>query len=136
VSFNPDAVSAGQLSGAFAAIYGETQINFAGQVGNTWGEFTFNTNNVFSTTDVSRLITSSGNNMSIQNYKSKGGAKTCLTDMSTCVFTCDNGASSCTTGYSLQNCPVGGAGNTADAAGLNGGCSYEGNSGYSLVTFS
>ena len=134
ISFNPDNHADSQISGAFAAIYNSTVINYAGQVGNTWGEFTFSTENAFSTLDVSRLIERNGDNMSIQNYKKKGGDKTCLSDMDTCVFVCTDSATSCA--YTLANCPVGAAGNTADASGQNGGCAYEGNSGYSTVIFS
>jgi len=137
VSFNPENYSGSSISGAWAAIYSDTTLTYAGTVGNTWGEYTFTSENDFSTTDVSRLVAAEGNSMSITNYKSKGGDKTCVTDMDTCVFVCtDSAASSCMDDYTLSNCPVGAAGNTADASGQNGGCSYEGTSGYSLVVFS
>lgn len=134
ISFNPDKASGASISGAFAAIYPDTVINYAGQVGNTWGEFTFVTSSEFSTLDVSRLVEQSGNSLSIQNYQSKGGSSTCLSNMDTCVFVCTDSASPCA--YAIENCTVGAAGNTVDTSRQDGGCDYEGTSGYSAVTFS
>ena len=79
--------------GAWAAIYSDTVLSM-GQVGNTWGEYSFVSEGVV---DVSREVLMSGHDMKIDN----GGG--CVADMNTCVFVCASG-DSCWLEYELQNC--------------------------------
>jgi len=83
-------------SGGFSAVHPGTKL-LNGQVSNTWGEYTFV--NSYSTFDVSREPNMSGNSISITGPQ-------CVSDMKTCVFTC-NAGNTCMTGYSLTNCATG-----------------------------
>ncbi|KAF2649773.1 hypothetical protein K491DRAFT_610128, partial [Lophiostoma macrostomum CBS 122681] len=101
-----------------------------GLISNTWAEFTFTpTYGVF---DVSREVNLDGSSISMQGSQ-------CLSDMNTCVFKCGGGATSCISGYVLENCSAsngGGSGvDTAGNGGASGGC-MMGASGESIdVTF-
>ena len=134
VSFDPDCHTNSQISGAFAAVYADTVVSYAGQISNTWGEFTFTTANEFSTLDVSRLVNMAGNDMTIQTYPSKGGNLACTANMDTCAYVCADGSTSCP-GGSMTSCS--GAGTTAGNWGADGGCSgMTASEGYVVVAFS
>jgi hypothetical protein len=103
-------------SGSCAGIYpSTTMVN--GQVSNTWFEFTFA--DPWSTVDVSRLVNMNGNKMTIVT-------PSCVSDMDTCVFVCNEGESSCWLDYHLINCDAsngGGKGADANLGGADsGGC--------------
>lgn len=101
-------------SGACSAVYpGTTMVN--GQLSNTWYEFTFS--NPWSTVDVSRLVNMNGNPMTVTTA---GG---CVADMSQCVFTCTDGASTCWQNYQLLNCNASNGGGTGQDASLGGAAS-------------
>lgn len=131
VSFNPEAYTEENgfpnaqqsISGAFAPLYpGTTTAEFGG-IDNTWGEFTFSSQTVFSTLDVSRLANMTGTPMQIETFASKGAEQACMSDMNTCVYVCAEGEQSCN-GAEASNC----AGNT--------GCmGMSPSGGYTLVTF-
>ncbi|TID22926.1 putative effector 5 [Venturia nashicola] len=106
-------------SGAWAAIYPDTTLTQYGQIGQTWGEFTFS--GKWSTVDVSREVSMSGRGMRIETPK-------CVSDMETCVFVCNSGET-CLTGYSLKNCEAGsqpGAQIGEYGGAASGGCSGMG----------
>jgi hypothetical protein len=108
-------------SGAWAAIYPDTTLTQYGQIGQTWGEYTFS--GQWSTVDVSREVLMTGRGMRIETPQ-------CISDMSTCVFVCDSGTT-CLTGYSLLNCAAGsqvGAQTGTYGGAASGGCSGMGNS--------
>jgi len=111
------------VSGAFSAVYPQTKINFAGQISNTWGEFT---TGPYGTVDVSREVAPEGNGMSITT--STG----CKSDFKSCFFACTalNAQGVCGEAgtYKLHNCPE-----QSDASGMNGGC--PGMSGKVAVAF-
>jgi hypothetical protein len=90
---------ANSVSGGFTAIYPDTTMNLAGQIGNTWGEFT--TSGKDSTIDISREVNMAGNAVTI-DAKTSG----CLANMQTCAFTCKNGLNTCWQAgtYQLLNC--------------------------------
>ena len=98
-------------SGGWAGIYSDTTMS-NGQIFNTWGEYTFSGD--YSTVDVSREPNMNGNNMTIVT-------PSCVSDMSTCVFVCKDGATSCWLDYELLNCDAADGGGS-DAAAMNGGC--------------
>jgi len=109
-------------SGGWAPVFGDSQLN-DGQVHDTWGEGTFAP--PYSVVDVSREVNMNGRSMSIVTPQ-------CTTDMTTCVFMCqDKSASKCTTGYELVNCASGSQAGayygTYDGAD-SGGCGGMGNS--------
>lgn len=79
-------------SGAWSAIYPDTQMK-DGQISNTWGEYTMNN---FGVVDVSMLPNMKGKKMTIVG-------PSCVSNMETCVFQCDEG-DICMTGYKLINC--------------------------------
>lgn len=121
VSLPPGAVQtvsfASGASGAWSAIYPETTLTQYGQIGNTWGEYTFA--GQWSTFDVSREVAMNGRAQKIVSPK-------CVSDMSTCVFVCTDGSNSCLTAYTLQNCAAGsqpGAQTGTYAGAASGGCS-------------
>ncbi|RDI84966.1 Nucleolar GTP-binding protein 2 [Venturia inaequalis] len=106
-------------SGAWAAIYPDTKLTQYGQIGQTWGEYTFA--GQWSTVDVSREVLMTGRGMRIETPK-------CVSDMETCVFVCDSGTT-CLTGYTLKNCAAGsqpGAQIGTYAGAASGGCSGMG----------
>lgn len=106
------------VSGALSAIYSGTQM-VNGQISNTWGEFTMN--GQWTTFDVSREVNMGGKTLKMQGDN-------CYSDMSTCVFVCTNGASSCWTDYTLQNCAAGsqaGAGAGTYGGAASGGCTGD-----------
>ncbi|KAM7186295.1 hypothetical protein V8F33_011891 [Rhypophila sp. PSN 637] len=105
---------ANEIFGGWAAIYNRTtRLTEFGQVDNTFGEFS--TGN-FATVDVSRLVNMRGDGMSIsvlaeRSSSSSGddeqGGVPCVSDMSTCVYACNDGmGDSCGAEgtYSLLNC--------------------------------
>jgi hypothetical protein len=107
-------------SGAWAAIYPETTLTQYGQIGQTWGEYTFS--GQWSTVDVSREVAMNGRAMRIETPQ-------CVSDMTTCVFVCTDGTNSCLTSYTLQNCAAGsqpGAQIGTYAGAASGGCSGMG----------
>jgi hypothetical protein len=114
--------------GGFSAIYPETTMNMAGQIDNTWGEFT--TGGVYSTIDISREVNMSGRAMSIDS-KTSG----CKADMETCAFVCKDGADTCWVAgsYELLNCDNN-VNNNDNADSTSGGCQM-GNGGVVDVTF-
>lgn len=125
-SFNVSVASG--TSGGWAAIFSDTTL-VDGQVSDTWGEFTFD--GEYSTFDVSRLVNMNGHNMSI-------AATDCVSDMTTCVFTCDSG-DSCEFDYSLENCATdsqkGAEYGTYDGA-ASGGCLVGSSNNYVKTTIS
>ncbi|KAF2421037.1 hypothetical protein EJ08DRAFT_523550 [Tothia fuscella] len=96
------------VSGGWAGVYKDTKM-VDGQLSQTWGEFT--TKGVYSTVDVSREVNMAGRGMRIETSN-------CVTDMSTCVFTCKGGLLSCWLDYQLENCAPG------SQPGANYGLSY------------
>lgn len=100
------------VSGAFSAVYPLTAINFAGQISNTWGEFT---TGPYGTIDVSREVAPQGNGMSITT--STG----CKSNFESCYFACTSldahGVCGEAGSYLLHNCPE-----QTDKSGMNGGC--------------
>ncbi|RMZ82781.1 hypothetical protein DV738_g1649, partial [Chaetothyriales sp. CBS 135597] len=98
-------------SGGWAGLYSDTTLS-NGQIFNTWGEYTFNSD--YSTVDVSREPNMNGNNMTIVTPG-------CVSDMNTCVFVCKDGAISCWLDYELINCDASNGGGSDEAA-KNGGC--------------
>jgi len=117
-------------SGAWAAVYPDTTLTEFGQIGNTWGEYTFN--GQWSTVDVSREVNMGGRAMSIVTPQ-------CTSDFNRCVFQCTGGASTCLTGYELMNCAAGsqpGAQYGTYAGAASGGCSGMGDSAKLTTTFS
>ncbi|PSK43089.1 proteinral negative regulator of transcription subunit 4 [Elsinoe australis] len=122
ISYNPNVVASKKISGGWAGIYADTTVQ-NGFVYNTWGEATFRTDNAFSTTDVSRLPNMNGNDMEIYNYAKQGDDEpACESTMTKCSFICPPGQDKCTEGGTIQDCPVGAAGNTASADKKDGGC--------------
>ncbi|KAK3321909.1 hypothetical protein B0H66DRAFT_581349 [Apodospora peruviana] len=112
------------LSGAWSTIYDRsTALTAFGQVDNTFGEFS---SGVYATVDVSRLVNMSGDPMTIMVSGESGGSGGCVSDMSTCVYTCDAGTgNSCGTErtYSLLNCGGPNAVKSMDSDGNpTGGC--------------
>lgn len=106
-------------SGAWAAIYPDTTLTQYGQIGQTWGEYTFS--GQWSTVDVSREVLMTGRGMRIETPQ-------CISDMDTCVFVCESGET-CLTGYTLKNCAAGsqpGAQIGTYAGAASGGCSGMG----------
>ncbi|EKG17251.1 putative effector 5 [Macrophomina phaseolina MS6] len=109
------------VSGAFAAVYNDTQL-VNGQISETWGEFTFGE---WGCVDVSREVNMKGHNMTLDTGN-------CISNMETCVFRCRNGVESCWLEYELFNCengsqegatygtfdgaPTGGCGNMGSSA--------------------
>jgi len=115
------------VSGAWSAIYEGIEL-VDGQVSNTWGEFTFSEEGVV---DVSREVNMNGHSMEIVGPE-------CTTNMTTCVFVCDEGTT-CTTGYSLLNCENGsqsGANYGTYNGAASGGCGGLGTSASLTTTFS
>lgn len=114
-------------SGAWAPVYSDTTL-VNGQVSQTWGEGTFSP--PYSVVDVSREVNMNGRTMSIVGPQ-------CTTDMTTCVFQCAGGATTCMTGYELVNCATGSQAGanfgTYDGA-ASGGCGGMGN-GANLKTY-
>jgi hypothetical protein len=109
-------------SGAWAPIYPDTTLTQYGQIGQTWGEYTFA--GQWTTVDVSREVLMTGRAMRIETPK-------CVSDMTTCVFVCTGGVTTCLTGYELQNCAAGsqpGAQVGTYAGAASGGCSGMGDS--------
>lgn len=120
------------FSGALSAIYSDTSL-VNGQVSNTWIELTTTASGVV---DISREVKMSGHTMSVVGPD-------CTTNMSTCVFVCEDDVDVCTTGYSLLNCAAGsqsGAQSGYDVygnGGASGGCGWNGASSASFTaTFS
>jgi len=83
-------------SGAIAAIYSDTTL-CNGQVCNTWTEYTFESIGVV---DVSMEVNMNGHPVEVVG-------PSCTTNMSTCVFQCPAGETSCEYGYELLNCAPG-----------------------------
>jgi hypothetical protein len=83
-------------SGAIAAIYEDTAL-VNGQVCNTWAEYSFEPEGVI---DVSREVNMDGHSIEVVG-------PSCTTNMSTCVFQCPAGETSCEFGYELLNCAPG-----------------------------
>lgn len=100
-------------SGAMSVAYEGTTMAW-GQIANTWVEHTFSGD--WSTIDVSREPNMNGDSMTVVTPG-------CVSDMDTCSFVCNNGATSCweAGSYTLQNCNAANGGGS-DAAAMNGGC--------------
>jgi len=126
ISFNPSAFVGGSISGAFSVLSSKSAMVNA-YISNTWGEFTVTESNIFSTLDVSRILNLNGNGMSIQLYESKGGSKTCLSDMTTCVYLAED---------SISGCVAGTPGTSVNAANTAGGCMFSSTTGYASVSIS
>lgn len=112
---------------ACAPVYPNTVLGFFGGVLDTLFEVTFGQ---WGTFDISREVHLGGHSISAKGSK-------CTSDMETCVFKCENGADTCTTGYSLLNCGTAQGGGTGEYAGAaSGGCSMSPNGEKVKVTFS
>jgi hypothetical protein len=94
--FTHISVANGVKWNAFSAIYPDTKV--AGQIYNTWGEFSVD--GPFSTVDVSREPLMNGHPMDIYSYSTR-----CRANMNTCAFVCKN-KDRCgeTQEYDLINC--------------------------------
>jgi hypothetical protein len=117
------------FSGGCAAIYPDTILK-DGLIHNTLFEFTGA--GIYTTYDVSREVNMQGRDMYVKG-------KTCVSDMNTCVFKCnDASAKSCITGYSIQNCDAAtGGGIGLDSSGApSGGCTDLGASGSLTIDLS
>jgi len=116
-------------SGAWAGIYPDTTLTQYGQIGQTWGEYTFS--GQYSTIDVSREVAMNGRGMSIETPQ-------CVSDMTKCVFVCTDGSNSCLTAYTLENCAAGsqpGAQSGTYGGAASGGCSGLGDTAKLTTTF-
>lgn len=115
-------------SGAWAPFHpGQSQL-VNGQISDTWGEATFAA--PYSVVDVSREVNHGGKSMQIVGPQ-------CTSDMNTCVFQCQGGLNTCTTGYELVNCATGsqpGANFGTYNGAASGGCGGMGN-GANLKTY-
>jgi hypothetical protein len=118
------------VSGGWAGLYHSvTTLTPDGQIFNTWGEFTTGNG---ATVDVSREVNANGNGMSINV------ATGCVSNLTTCVYQCNNGQVTCGASgtYSMintntPNCNVG-----YDSLGNpGGGCQGWSNGGHMDVTF-
>ncbi|GAM90658.1 hypothetical protein ANO11243_087030 [Dothideomycetidae sp. 11243] len=139
ISFNPANAAGNSLSGAISAVSADSGLSQYGQVDNTWIEYTLSTENQFSTTDVSRLINMNGQKVEVLNYPSKqafedNAAPACTGDNEHYAYVCSGGATTCIAG-SMIGTDVGAAGNTADASGMDGGCSGMPTGGYMVINF-
>lgn len=105
------------VAGGWSMLYNHsTRLTLFGQVDNTIGEFSTGT---YATIDVSRLVNMSGSSMSVMV---SGG---CVTDMETCVYTCNTATDTCEDAgtYSLLNCKGADAVESVDPDGNpTGGC--------------
>ena len=112
------------VAGGWSMLYNRsTRLTPFGQVDNTIGEFSTGT---YATIDVSRLVNMSGSSMSVMV---SGG---CVTDMETCVYTCNTATDSCGDAgtYSLLNCKGADAVESVDPDGNpTGGCQGWSNGG-------
>jgi hypothetical protein len=114
------------VSGGWAALNNRaTTLSQYGQIYNTWGEFTTGS---YATVDVTRLVNMGGNTMSVK--VSTG----CVSNMNTCVFTCNSGNTCGDSGsYSLLNCAAGsqpGASYGVYDGNPSGGCQGWSNGGH------
>ncbi|KAK0725491.1 hypothetical protein B0H67DRAFT_480101, partial [Lasiosphaeris hirsuta] len=119
-----------EVPGGWSAVYNRsTKLTPYGQIDNTFGEFSTGT---YATIDVSRLVTMSGNPMTV---KVSGG---CLADMKTCVYACNSETDSCGAAgtYSLLNCRGANAVQSVDPDGNpTGGCGGWSNGGHVDIMF-
>ncbi|KAK3346863.1 hypothetical protein B0T25DRAFT_613514 [Lasiosphaeria hispida] len=106
-----------EVPGGWSALYNRsTELTPYGQINNTFGEFSTGT---YATIDVSRLVTMSGNPMTV---KVSSG---CVADMKTCAYACNSGTDSCGAAgtYNLLNCRGTNAVQSIDPSGdPTGGC--------------
>ncbi|TKX22068.1 hypothetical protein C1H76_5701 [Elsinoe australis] len=136
VSYDPTKAANNAISGGWAAVYPNTIMN-NGFIFEPWGEVTFTTSSVFSTTDVSLLPNMKGNKMEIRNYENEGDAEPrCASTMTKCSFVCPNGEQFCQFGGIIQNCPVGTPYTTSSSDYAHGGCGgLRDDGGYVKVSF-
>ncbi|KAF2472423.1 uncharacterized protein BDR25DRAFT_258765 [Lindgomyces ingoldianus] len=119
---------AGGVPGACCPAYSDTRLAMFGGCDNTWYEYTFGNNGAF---DITRNVNMNGNSISAKGSK-------CISDMSTCVFKCTGGVSSCEKGYELDNCSAsngGGGGYDSNMQGVGGGCAMGSSEEHVKVTF-
>jgi hypothetical protein len=94
-------VADGVGKGGFSAVYPDTPTGSYGQVNNTWGEFT--AAGQYSTFDISREVNMHGHDMKIESKTTS-----CVADMVTCAFLCNQGDNCYVAGsYHLLNCQNG-----------------------------
>lgn len=113
-------------SGAFSGVYSDTVL-VDGQISNLWGEYTFTPEGVV---DVSMEPNMNGHALEIVG-------PLCTTNISTCVFQCTGGATTCEFGYDLLNCAPGsqaGAQYGVFDGNPSGGCGWLGAATASFTT--
>jgi len=114
---------------ACAPVTASGNLAMFGGVDNTWAEVTFGQFGAF---DVSRNVNMNGCSISMVGSK-------CTSDMSTCVFKCqDENAKSCEKGYKLDNCQAGnggGQGYDPIMQGVGGGCAMSSSGEWIKVSF-
>jgi hypothetical protein len=128
------------VSGGFSGLYNRsTELTPYGQISNTLGEFSTGR---WATVDVSRLVNTSGNPMTVEVFGAgagnEGGSEpACVTDLHTCAYTCNLAqVASCGEAgtYNLVNCDGPNAEQSADADGNpTGGCHGWSNGGRLVV---
>jgi len=116
---------ANAVPGGWSTLYNHTTtLTQYGQVDNTFGEFS---TGEWATIDVSRLVTMSGNSMTVT---ATGG---CVADMGKCVYACDTDTDSCGDAgtYNLLGCKGTNAVQSVDPDGNpTGGCQGWSNGGH------